>query len=145
MAFVEPVQVKSELLEPVTVKNEPVDVTVKTEGAENSELYHLPEQSSQPQESKQPQQTQTETQQSKQPQQSEQPDQSKEQQQPEQPEQPEQAEQPEQETGVETGVLQEAVTKEVQNDQNDQIPVAVAVAVMNTPSVMNASLSVGCG
>lgn len=145
MNLVEAVQVKSEVIEPMTVKNEPVDVAVKTEGTHSSELYHLPEQSNQPQESE-------EHQQSEQPEQPEQPDQPEEHQQSDQPDQPGQPDQPEehqqseQETGVEAGVLQEPVCKEgvqtVQNDQNDQIPVAVAVAVMNTPSVMNTSLSV---
>lgn len=124
MNLVEAVQVKSEVIEPMTVKNEPVDVAVKTEGTHSSELYHLPEQSNQPQESEEHQQSD----------------------QPDQPDQPEEHQQSEQETGVEAGVLQEPVCKEevqtVQNDQNDQIPVAVAVAVMNTPSVMNTSLSV---
>ena len=139
MNLVEAVQVKSEVIEPMTVKNEPVDVAVKTEGTHSSELYHLPEQSNQPQESE-------EHQQSDQPEQPDQPEEHQQSDQPDQPDQPEEHQQSEQETGVEAGVLQEPVCKEevqtVQNDQNDQIPVAVAVAVMNTPSVMNTSLSV---
>lgn len=146
MNLVEAVQVKSEVIEPVTVKNEPVDVAVKTEGTQSSELYHLPEQSNQPQESEEHQQSE-QPEQPDQPEEHKQSEQSEKSEQPDQPNQPEEHQQSEQETGVEAGVFQEPVCKEevqtVQNDQNDQIPVAVAVAVMNTPSVMNTSLSVG--